>query len=510
MKNTKLISGILFMSILLFGCTNEKWDEHYQADPELVSDKNLWMSLEAIPELSIFTGILKNYGYDRMLSQSQAYTVFAPCNDALAAYDSTGRNVKTELIDNHIARFIFPASGNNPVSIGTLNTKKIELAHPGGNYFFGSAALSQRSSITASNGVIHVLDAYEAFFPNTWEYLARRSDLDSIKNYLYSFDEIIFYPDGSVPGSVVDGQMTYLDSVFIHSNLLLHRLGYINVEDSSYTMLAPTNAAWIEAYDRIRNDFVYYNQKTSLADSLQRAHTSFALIQDLIFSNTMQVSPQDSLISTSKNTFYRPQYLFDGCEQITTSNGSIYISNQLKYKPYESWHSPIQVEAERALGRENTLSTAYTVRPNGTVPVSEGRYLQLIPTTSSGNPTVTFEIPNTLSSAYNVYCVFVTAKVNNPNAIGLKPCKVYFNLNYLNTSGDLMTDRFPESGTIETNPNAMDTVLVASNFKFPVANYGEEEATVTLKVFSNVARSETTAFSRDLLLDCILLKPEKQ
>ena len=56
----------------------------------------------------------------------------------------------------------------------------------------------------------------------------------------------------------------------------------------------------------------------------------------------------------------------------------------------------------------------------------------------------------------------------------------------------------------------MDTVLVASDFKFPVANYGEEITTVTLKVISNVPRSETTNYSRELLLDCILLEPKKQ
>jgi hypothetical protein len=511
LKNLRILK-ILTIILTLYSCSDDTWDKHYQADPALVSGDNLWTTLEAQPELSIFTGWLKAYGYDQTLSQSQAYTIFAPKNSALAGIDTTGLEIKTEWIENHIARFIIPVSGETPYMVGTLNRKKINLTHNGGNYFFGSAAFAvPGQSLVAFNGIIHVLDNYEPFFPNIWEYFTKRSDLDSIKNYLYSFDEIVFDESSSVAGSVVDGQQTYLDSVFINYNtLLLNLRGYINREDSSYVMLVPNNTAWTEAYDRIKDDFVYYNLSVRTADSLQRVNTGYALVQDLIFSNTVQASPTDSLTSTSRNTFYNPQELFAGTESVTTSNGALYITNQLKFKPYESWHKQIIVEAERAFGRENTLSTVLTPRAEGAIAVSSNRFLVLTPTTASGNPTVTFEIPNTLSSTYDVYCVFVPGTINNSNATGLKPCRVYFNMSYLDRTGKFITDRFPASGTVDTNPYAMDTVLIASDFKFPVANYGEEITTVTLKVLSNVARSETTIFSRELMLDCILFEPKKQ
>jgi uncharacterized surface protein with fasciclin (FAS1) repeats len=511
MKNKILIltQGLL-LAILLTACTDDTWNKHYQADPALVSDKNLWTTIESTAELGTFAGILKMYGYDKMLSQSQAYTIFAPNNDALAALDTSNMDVPIELIENHVTRYIIPASGYEPVFIRMLNKKRIVFAYQGDSYFFGLAPFaSPTKSIVASNGIIHVLDNYETFFPNIWEFLAQRTDLDSIKNYLYSFNEIIFDEEASIPGSVINGKLTYLDSVFINSNTLLTRLGSINLEDSSYTMLVPNNTAWTEAYNRIKNDFIYYNAKAPVADSLQRANTCFALMQDLIFSNTIQTSPLDSMVSTSDNTFYYPQYLFNGAEKITTSNGSVYITGELKYKAYESWHRKIIVEAERTLGRENTLSTVSIRLAEDLISVSNGMYLQVSPTSTSGNPTVMFEIPNTLSSTYNIYCVFVPGTVNNPDAVGLKPCKVYFNLNYANSSGTITQQRFPASGAIETNPYIMDTVLVASDFKFPTANYGEEIVTVTLKVFSNVLRSETTSYSRELLLDCILLEPKK-
>ncbi|MDR1738644.1 MAG: fasciclin domain-containing protein [Candidatus Symbiothrix sp.] len=514
MKNTILtlkIQAIVLLGIMLFACSDDNWDKHYNADPDVVSDKNLWTTIAETPELSVFAALLQEYGYDELLSQSQAYTVFAPDNEALATLDVSNLDVKTELIENHIARFMIPVSTGSVSSVYTLNGKKIKLDLQAGNYSFGTAPFAlPATGIVASNGIVHILSGYDRFFPNIWEYLAQRSDLDSIRQYLYAFDQVVFNEAASTPGSIVDGQMTYLDSVFINYNTMLMRLGYINREDSSYTMIAPNNTAWNEAYNRIKTDFMYYHPTQAVADSLQQVYTKEALVQDLFFNNNIQEAPQDSLTSTSRNTFYQPQYLFAGTESITTSNGVIYIANELKYKPYESWHTTIKVEAERSLGRENTLSTAYTKRSEGEMQVSADRFLQLTPTTSSGNPTVTFEIPSTLSSAYNIYCVFVPGTVNNPAATGLKPCKFYFQLSYQDTDGTTKTDRFPDSGTIESNPYVMDSVLVVANFKFPTANYGEELTTVKLKLLSNVARTETANFSRELWLDCILLEPKKE
>jgi hypothetical protein len=521
MKNRKIkvlmrIQIVLFISILFVACNEEVWMKHYNVRPELVSNSNLWATIEATPELSSFAKILKTYGYDKTLSQSQAYTVFAPNNQALANLDTTNMNVNKELIQNHVARFIQAASGSNNVPVGVLNGKRINLSYKDANYYFGDAAFAVPSkSIVSTNGIIHILSDHEPFFPNTMEYLAKGTGLDSIMKYFYSSNKIIFDQYSSVPGSIVNGQQTYLDSVFINYNPLLSFYGYINLEDSSYTMLVPTNAAWNTAYDRIRPYFVSYISIKLRADSLVRANTTTALIQDLIFSNTKQISPADSMVSTSYHTFYRPQYLFDGAEKIITSNGVAYVTNELKIDALDSWHKPIKVEAERVLGRTNSpLGTPINERsPAGVTSISNGMYLRLSPTSSSANPWVTIEIPGTLASYYDIYCVFVSPKLIFPDPTNVfLPCKVNFSLTYITSTGKVNNpvDVFPSAtGTIITRPEVMDTVLVASNFKFPSSNYGEKVNTVTLKIASK-AGSETTLYSRELLIDCILLKPKKQ
>lgn len=507
---------VFFAGVLLYAC-NDTYDKHYDADPDIVADKNLWETLESVSELSSFTEVLKKYGYDQILSQSQAYTIFAPDNQAMAALDTSDMDVQKELIENHVARYFIPASGTKVRTIATLNEKRIKLTNTGQSYVFGAAPFTvPTKSVVASNGIVHVLSQCDPFFPNIREYMDKRAGLDSIGDYLRLYDEEIFVPEASVPGSIVDGQQTYLDSVFINYNEILYSFGHINKEDSSYTMIVPNNNAWTEAYERIKHYYVYYDANQETADSLQRVYATRALVQDLFFNNNLQESTKDSLVSTSENTFYDPVALFAGMEAVETSNGTAYIANQLTIKDTASWHQEIITEAEYTWGRENTLSTPFTVRVAGSVAIlSNEMYLQLTPTTSSGNPTATFSVLGTLSSVYDIYCVFVTGLLTRPNAAGLRANKVYFNLNYTDEKGNYVTDRFPESGTIETDPLVMDTVLVASDFKFPAAFYKptyetDEKASVNLKVFSNVARTETTLYSRELLIDCILLVPKSQ
>jgi len=523
MKNRKIkvlmrIQIILFTSILFIACSDDIWIKHYNAQPQLVSNSNLWTTIESTPELSSFAKILKAHGYDKTLSRSQAYTVFAPNNLSLANLDTTHMDVDKELIQNHIALSLQAASGYKDIPVGVLNGKRIKLSSKDStNYSFGDAAFAVPSkSIVSTNGIVHVLGGYESFFPNTFEYLKKGTDLDSIGKYFYSFDQKIFDQYSSVPGGIVNGKQTYLDSVFIHYNLLLSWYGNINSEDSSYTMLAPTNAAWNSAYNRIKPYFMSYISNKFRADSLVRANTTNALIQDLIFSNTIQHHPVDSMVSTLGHPFYKPEYLFAGAQKVTTSNGFAYVTKELKIDALDSWHRPIKVEAEWPIGRTTSLLGIPFVEraPAGVNSISNGIYLRLSPTSSTANPNVTIEIPGTLASYYDIYCVFISPKLLNPNAIKVLPCKVNFSLTYITNKGKLNNpvDVFPSStGTILTRTDAvMDTVLVAQNFKFQSSNYGEKTNTVTLKISSKVGSSETSLYSRELLIDCLFLKPKKQ
>ena len=83
-----------------------------------------------------------------------------------------------------------------------------------------------------------------------------------------SYNEIRFDEINSAQGPTVNGQVTYLDSVINEYNEWFGRIGQLNREDSSYTMFAPTNKAWAEAYEVAKTYFVY-DEATADRDSLQ-------------------------------------------------------------------------------------------------------------------------------------------------------------------------------------------------------------------------------------------------
>jgi hypothetical protein len=58
-----------------------------------------------------------------------------------------------------------------------------------------------------------------------------------------------------------------------------------------------------------------------------------------------------------------------------------------------------------------------------------------------------------------------------------------------------------------TDKNKITKVLIASNVTFPFCEKGLDTYSVKVKVSSNVTAKETVEFTRDLLIDCIILEP---
>jgi hypothetical protein len=514
-RNKGIFQILLFCSLITFSSCEDNWTDHYSINKNVVSGKTLWETIQSTPNLSKFAQILKKEGYDKILSESQMYTVWAPVDSALVNFNLDSTLLVKEFIGNHISRFSYSAVASTNTNISVLNTKVLIFKSVGANFYFGDAKLLKKN-IVSSNGILHTIDKQVQFFSNIWEYLAKDQRLDSIRSYLYSFNKILFDPKNSIAGDVnSQGQTVYLDSVFYNANVLFRKLGYLNNEDSTFKVILPTNSAWISSYNTIKTYFRYSAGSAGSqysADTLQRRYTLSSLVKDLVFNSRMQTSPSDSLTSTQKDVFYNPQHLFDGSEQVTASNGTIYITDQLKYNSWDSWNKTILVEAEQLAGRDNTFSSVYTRNSTGSAitGISGNKYVEVTPTNPLSNPAIFFSVPNTLSGTpYNIYCVFVPATAAGAGVAAANPCKVNFQLSYLNESGAASSQTFTNNGAsyITDNKN-LSKVLITSNFIFPYCNYGQKDnITVKLKVVSNVAQNQTALYSRDMLIDCIILEP---
>jgi hypothetical protein len=316
------------------------------------------------------------------------------------------------------------------------------------------------------------------------------------------------------------------DSVIIFSNPILDKIGQLQIEDSTFAAILPTNTAWTKVYNKIKS-----NYKTLAKDggaAQQRLNTQWAIVRNMVFrfkDTSVEPTMFDSLFSTTGSLFRPSAYLFDGTTKHNLSNGFAYVTDSLRFKAEDSWQQPIKIEAENSsYGRSYLYSTLYVRSGLGTgFGVSQNKYLVCEPTTvSKSTPnSVTFPIPNTLSGKYKIYCVFAPSSI--VAATDIRPYKVKFSLSYLNSLGVQVNNAAVTSkNTISTavgaiaaifttNPSVITKMYVAQ-FEFPYCNLYTSKSvladiTVKLKVESATLITETAAYDPTLRIDYVILEP---
>src|ERR1035437_434563 len=108
-RNKGIFQILLFCSLITFSSCEDNWTDHYSINKNVVSGKTLWETIQSTPNLSKFAQILKKEGYDKILSESQMYTVWAPVDSALVNFNLDSTLLVKEFIGNHISRFSYSA-----------------------------------------------------------------------------------------------------------------------------------------------------------------------------------------------------------------------------------------------------------------------------------------------------------------------------------------------------------------------------------------------------------------
>ncbi|MBO7139429.1 MAG: hypothetical protein J6W19_02475 [Prevotella sp.] len=200
----------------------------------------------------------------------------------------------------------------------------------------------------------------------------------------------------------------------------------------------------------------------------------------------------------------------------------------LNFDSRETWDKPVIVEAEKQNGRtyNNTLTSVYqrSVTASSLIEnVSGESYIEVMPISTSTNPTVIFDIPNLLAGTYNVYAVFLPATVEGATA-ELDSTKVNFTLTYMNDKGRSATKKptTAEARELITSGTQTTTMLALKDVEIPVSNTTDrlwlmEESndpstlptTTTLTITTNVTAREFSSgtYARSFRLDRIIFEP---
>ena len=530
-KLYKSMAGALVLAVAsqgIVGCS-DSWNEHYDmADAN--GTESLLQLVENNPQLSDFLSLLKathtynnnhrtSVTYADLLNADQTLTVWAPVNgtfniDSLLALCQTEQGDSTvgqHFVMNHIAHNLYNMNVATKEDVKMLNDKYLKL---NSKALYNASVLPNEYNLPATNGLLHIIDDDAQYTYNIYEGLTSMSEFSYIGKFLSHYEKQELDENLSIQAGIVDGKKVYSDSVMVKENILFRVFDRIMSEDSTFAMLVPDQQTWQPVYEEASRYFNFGSVEK--ADSLTEYWTNVSLIRDLIFNRNVQRSEKDSIFTTSVNAaewpyhvYYKPFEaggLMDPAnikDSLLCSNGYIYRIKQWPFTAEDLYFHPIVVQGEREANLTSYKDCTLNYRSAIGDSISGNGYVDIVPRTSTSNWTATFEIRNTLSGTYDICAVILPKTVYLANSRDFKQNKFKATLNYVDEQGEDRSINYDTEMT--NNPYCVDTVLIG-RFTFPVCNYQQPDATVSLQLQCSITNRQTT-YSREMFLDCIYLKP---
>ena len=579
---TKVL-GLAVATLTFVACT-DTWDDHYDSlgnTTAMMHEGTLWKAINGNKNLSNFASVLEACNYKPILDGSQVFTVFAPTNDQFSAEQAAAliadykaqvaanvpqknNTVLKEFVQNHIALYNFSVSDLRTDSIVLMNGKYAVLS---GSELNGVKLLEKNQLY--ENGVLFTLGKQVDYLPSVFEYVSKDADLDSLRSFLYNSHYYYreFLPGQSVPGSIVDGKMQYLDSVFAQRNELYTYTGAINSEDSTYLMLAPTNEAWDQLVKKYEPYFSYLPNVPD-RDSMAYTYPRLAVVAGATFSRTFNSdeSLQDSAMSTGcyinyvtrKSVWFRPfeygQYfkpletngIMGQVDKVTCSNGEVLKTSNWNISDLNTFNQYIIV----ANNINNTDYFALETNRKGNIKEvsrikdpsstndndSIATVKQILRTVTSDNKfydklwgnsyiefdqletavqhSVTFYLRNVLSNmGYDIYLVTAPALAGDSTATSYErlPTEVRCTIYNPGKGSEQLMGRDGKTKTFTTTPDAVDYICLAEDYKFNSCTVGvdADDLQALLKVETRVGSADirNNKKTRTMRINCVLLVP---
>lgn len=571
MKKKTYISGlVLTLSLTLTGCS-DSWNDHYDARSgnETAVEGTIWDVVSTDPELSNFRSVIEECGYSSLLASMQSFTLFAPTNanfteamrdSIINVYRSQhtrangGKELRNEAIAqfiyNHLSRYKSSVTSGTDAIIKMMNGKRLLLTE---NSFDGKEFV--KSNIKTDNGIIFYIKNPLVFKPNIYEYITkttnRDEDMDSLNAFLsnsrFCFDE--FDAESSVPGDIVDGKTQYLDSVTVLRNTILEKWYYagLNDEDSTYTLVAPTNDLWKQQLAKYQTYFKYNADDTDITpemrDSMEYTFPRWAIISGTAFSKTFnsEQALNDSAFSTNAVPYrfrydyygsYKDKYyqydkpnasggIFDGTIEEQCSNGVIKKASVLNapdtlrfLQKLVQWVGTSSANSLDSVYTSSTSTPVYNIVTKDSPFYDKligHSFVTISPTSNSGRPQCQFHMNNVLSNVkYKVYLLTVPAISGDTLDVKNDKSTTYRVTMKLRNNGK------NEDVTVKpvgSSSNYVDVTTVTGKvekhylgtYKFDYSSYGLENSRV--KIHLNSRKTGSDIETKRIRLSAIIFEP---
>ena len=511
----KILAGAMLFGFMLAGSSCQDKEEGIRVTAETpFADKTLYEVIKNDLQLTDFVEVLNACGEhcaDSLFNHSRVYTVWAPENgtfnkDSIIAEtvpDENGNSnrdiVFRSFIEAHIANHLVAANGalDEENYVLLLNGKNAVFA---GNYNIGytfDGIDVKERNIRVKNGILHKIASPSEYKYSIWEYLKIAENVDSVAKYLYSYNVTEFNEGQSISGPIVNGEQTFIDSVFTTSNIWLDAwrgVGNINNEDSTYVVYVPSNDMWKKMVAKAEAHFNYDLSFKNMSDatkyerdSLRKYYARFNNLKYMTYSVKEQrhVTSSDSMMPAYRGIYKRPLFAVSELEENVIfekqlSNGIFKVVDAMPYKQTDLWHDTIFLEGENksmwdmleSTTNNIAISTAYKSQLNRDsmllgAEVSGGQYLDY--PRESGEATVTFKLPKLLAAKYQVAVVFVPKNITNEfvDKEKMYPNRLDIVLKQENDeqSDTLYRAEYVDDTTLAEDPTLVDRALYTDPFK---------------------------------------------
>jgi hypothetical protein len=333
----KLFVGIL--TIALVSCS-DPWGDRQSDDANL--NVSLTEAITKTAETSKFAELLVKTGYDKVLSESKSYTVFAPTNDAMALVDASILNDPIKLtffVQNHIALTAYS-------SVRDKASEKIKMLSEKYLVFKGSTTIDDATIVTAdkytANGVFHIINKTLTPKQNIWQYVNGLTTTSAMSKYLVSLNELNIYKADSIAKlNPIPGK--YADSL---TNCYLRNVYNLNNEKNSYTLFLMEDAGYSTEVDKLKP----YLIKNSVART--DTYSSYFTVRDMAFPKAYLPNELPATLTTRFGVTVPIDKIQIVGTPIVLSNGIIYrikkvdvpLTNRLVTTKIEgestNWYSP--------------------------------------------------------------------------------------------------------------------------------------------------------------------------
>jgi hypothetical protein len=420
---------------------------------------------------------------------------------------------------------------------------------------------------------------------------------DTLSLYAYLYDEKVnkdtLIENKSVSRGVdADGNKIWVSQYLEKNNTVLKNYdARLYEEDSLFIAILPSAKAWGERYKKAASLLKFNpsedNRAAGTCDSLTRHYANSFAMTDLFYNKNANEHWEDSLKSTNyynswhgvvdwtQHVYYskEPKYMPEDkeindilakCgEPVECSNGTAYLVDEYPFSAVEQFFKKIKVTASD--GAVNKLGSGdnwtYTKGVQKSFGARSGIFVSSIPTydeegeqtgvdqkrqnyrfvdfvPTSGNITVGFNVPNTLSGLYDIYIVtcpmWLASDFNNIDMAewDVRPYRFTATIIERENEGKNI-GQFPTKGKTLENPDPIDekqkTVFLSQGmiyddaghiivndttylgqYQFKNAYYGRADYGVIIQIASSILSSQRKDFSNEMLISSIILKPHDE